>query len=69
MLIHVAKAMCPKTEVPDKDLENYIFKWERRLEVYLKAMGEPAINAKQHKVNLLNMCSPALLRHLDYREP
>ena len=48
--------------------QNYFLEWERGFEEYHKATGSPGISDKQHMIFLMNMCSPALRQHLQYRE-
>ena len=64
----LSKFMQPRQNVPDKELEGYIFECERGFEAYHKATGGPGISDKQHMLFLMSRCSQALRQHLQYRE-
>ena len=59
--------MSPKVAVADKDIRGYTTQWEKELEFYHKATGKSAVDADQHRMFMLNMCSSVLRTHLRYR--
>ena len=61
------KAMYPKKDVPNKDVENAIMEWQRDIEISVKTRNE-AFSAFTQRMLLIDMCSPALRYQLDMRE-
>ena len=63
------KAMFPRAEVPDKEIQGAIAEWERDIEIYRRATGKLGVDEDQHKMLLKRMCSLELQKNLRAREP
>ena len=63
------KAMFPRAEVPDTEIQGAIAEWEPDIEVYRKATGKAGVDEDQHKMLLKRMCSLELQKNLRAREP
>ena len=66
--ILLKRAMYPKKDVNNKDLEASIADWERDLEIHARATGEYTMTKSTQRMLLLEMCPPALRTHLRMRE-
>ena len=68
LTLMLSKVMSPKVALADRDIEGYMTQWEKELEFYHQATGKSAVDADQHRMFMLNMCSPAFRTHLRYRK-
>ena len=60
--------MLPRGAVADKDLQGAIVSWDKDIEVYRKATGEPGVDPVQHRMLPVQMCSPELRKSPRIRE-